>query len=489
MKKMHGLKTALTAVLCILLLSSAAVYADDYPQYHAQSSAETGISLSSDVYTVDNANCSIEGVTDELTVSELISAISVTGGGKIVVMRDGSELSDSATLLPGDILKIYTLDFTGSKEYVIVYKKTFLEDVGPIVKLGHPAASETAPGYYESGRWDVSGILDEDGNRSRVVSNNLNLWASWRPTISETGEYEVLYYQGYHATAWAGTGYYTIHHINKETGEATTTDVEKVNVAGASGWVSLGTYTFNEGTDGFVSIHYKNASDYNACRTAGMKFVCDEGVTCTSEDFGEGGIFSVSPQPLNMTLNFSSTLNTDNINENISLIKGGRKVPVNVNYNDDNKTLTLTTENALDAGARYVLKISKELTSPRDIALVRDYVYIFDTSIDGISLNRAIIPYDEGSIAGDYNAADTLLGVVSVEASDSAQTLCVIMCCFNNDNKLIDFDAENVTLSEYESKDIQLVTDVSGGNTAEIYVWDGTNFYTLCDAYTVAIGS
>lgn len=492
MKINKHFKTALAACMCAVLMTTA-VCADEYPQYHAMSAAETGISISSEVYTVDNTRFNIKDIPSGTTADEFVSSLDVANGGKTEIIRENTSLASSDELASGDVLRAYTVDFAGFADYVISFEEELTYGTGPVVKLGQKAMTQDAPGYFESGgnAWGDSGVVDEDGNPARtlrVSTESDDIWASWRPVIETTGEYEVFYWQGYHASQWSDVANYNIHHAD-ENGDIVTTNVKKINIAGASGWVSLGTYKFTEGTEGYVSLH-RVGSNYKACKAAGMKFVYNQGValTCNSSEYGDGGVYELPSGTLDITLTFDASLDTSSIDKAVKLESSAGTATVNADYDAESKELCLTTEQPLEPGTRYILTISKDITSASNVSLVRGYVYVFDILAEGTAtLNRAVIPYLEGSVSEDYTGADTLLGAVYIEADDNPQTYCVVMCCFDSDGKLVDSDVKNVELSANEDEDVQLEVGAENGTTAEIYVWHGEDFYALCNAYTVNI--
>lgn len=115
--------------------------------------------------------------------------------------------------------------------------------------------------YTEFGTgWNSSGLKDDLNKATRVASSNGNS-CEWRPNLKE-GYYTVWVFKIFHTNSAKIFNFEVVSGEGKE--------VVTLNYAdGTSGWVKLGTYFFNEGTDGYV---YGSGSSGNL-RGGPMKFV------------------------------------------------------------------------------------------------------------------------------------------------------------------------------------------------------------------------
>lgn len=112
-----------------------------------------------------------------------------------------------------------------------------------------------APGYTETGTWGTSTGAGFFGATSRfsTVQNQTNV-AKWTPTISEAGEYEV--------SAWwvAGTNRsnQVTYTVRDRFGSTNVLVNQEIN---GGQWNVLGTFSFQTGTGGFVTLNTALASD------------------------------------------------------------------------------------------------------------------------------------------------------------------------------------------------------------------------------------
>lgn len=100
-------------------------------------------------------------------------------------------------------------------------------------------------GYYEdSGVWENSALPGYLGSLSRH-SPSTGASVRWQPQLSVSGQYEVCIYKVVYANSDPGAKI-TVHHDGGDS-------VQYIDyTAGTSGWVSLGTYSFAEGSSGYV---------------------------------------------------------------------------------------------------------------------------------------------------------------------------------------------------------------------------------------------
>lgn len=101
-------------------------------------------------------------------------------------------------------------------------------------------------GYTESGRWSESSASDEYRDSSRYT-NATGSTATFRPNITEAGEYKVYAWWDYWSTRDTNA-LYTVAHAG---GTASVRVNQRENY---SQWTLLGTYSFNAGTSGYVRV-------------------------------------------------------------------------------------------------------------------------------------------------------------------------------------------------------------------------------------------
>ena len=111
--------------------------------------------------------------------------------------------------------------------------------------------------YGPSGGWHHSGSGDTTYNGHAYWTyctdtwegSSVNNWATWTPNLPVSGQWEVFAYIPYVITGRPDTGRarYQIHTASGDY-------VVERNQNDNTGWVSLGTYTFNAGTSGYVRL-------------------------------------------------------------------------------------------------------------------------------------------------------------------------------------------------------------------------------------------
>ncbi|MPZ82184.1 MAG: family 16 glycosylhydrolase [Actinophytocola sp.] len=140
-------------------------------------------------------------------------------------------------------------------DYVRYWQKDYyLDNDGP-----------AAYGYSETGTWLDSALAGWNyGSPSRYATcHAIGNTATWRPNLNTAGTYQVSVHKIAHSGSDPNGRYDVVHN-----GATSTTYVNGTN--GASGWVSLGTYSFPAGTSGYVKL---TASGTGCARADAVKFV------------------------------------------------------------------------------------------------------------------------------------------------------------------------------------------------------------------------
>ena len=230
-----------------------------------------------------------------------------------------------------------TIEDIYTQSYVIPFLMPMLENAGAVVlspKERDPQSWEVVcdndeafsgprkPGvrragkYEEKGPWSSAGEGFADakerytgtdnpfrmGSARRVsaTEGEESARAVWRPDIPEKGDYAV--YVSYKTLPGSTTdARYTVHHLGGETHR-------RVNQQMAGGtWVYLGTFPFDKGTDGFVSLsnHSSTGSVVSADAVrfgGGMGKVEREGMLSGMPAYVEGAVYNFQYAGLDLSL-------------------------------------------------------------------------------------------------------------------------------------------------------------------------------------------
>jgi len=149
-------------------------------------------------------------------------------------------------------------------------------------------------GFASTGRWWVSGYPNPYGTNSVASDVNEGSTAMWTPSISQAGNYE--------AYAWwtaedgrINDAKYTINYVG---GSDLIVVDQKVN---GGQWNYLGTYNFNSGTSGSVSIsdestdpNYVPGSISDSVCADAVRFVKTGGSACGDADSDSDGVIDIT---------------------------------------------------------------------------------------------------------------------------------------------------------------------------------------------------
>ncbi len=139
-------------------------------------------------------------------------------------------------------------------------------------------------GFTKSSSWYESGSQPEY-NGSSVYTGSSGKWAKWTPNISATGMFEVFawwncYYNRDQKAKFtiSHAGGTTVKYLNQRASSnhtvTTKNDCEDASGSGCCGyWVSLGSYTFNQGNTGYVQVERHASSTGSSTDADAVKFV------------------------------------------------------------------------------------------------------------------------------------------------------------------------------------------------------------------------
>lgn len=148
-------------------------------------------------------------------------------------------------------------DWTGSidtsqpypKEFEIDYFRAYKKDSSTPVEPTTVIVDNGATGHTESGSgWKSSSLKGYLNSSTRYIdaSNSPTGFSKWTPSLAE-GDYSVYaWYPSYHNSATQAT--YTVTH----SGGTSDVTVDQSNTGG--NWQLIGTYHFNTGTQGYVTL-------------------------------------------------------------------------------------------------------------------------------------------------------------------------------------------------------------------------------------------
>ncbi len=120
-------------------------------------------------------------------------------------------------------------------------------------------------GYQESGGgWGESGASNEYKNSSRYASSSVR-WATWTPNLPEAGEYKVYAWWDYYSTRDTNALYKVYHNGGVYS-------VRKNQKQNYSRWSLLGTFNFDAGTSGKVTVTRDGSSTGNSTSADAVMF-------------------------------------------------------------------------------------------------------------------------------------------------------------------------------------------------------------------------
>ena len=129
--------------------------------------------------------------------------------------------------------------------------------------------------YSESGNWSESGSPNEYEDSSRYTSSSGDS-ATWRPNITETGEYNVYAWWNCYNNRDQNAKYT----VNYSSGSATYYMNQRLETGNTCGdWVQLGTgsFTFDAGTSGSVTVERHSGSNGSSTSADAIKFEAVDG--------------------------------------------------------------------------------------------------------------------------------------------------------------------------------------------------------------------
>ncbi len=126
-------------------------------------------------------------------------------------------------------------------------------------------------GFSTTGTWSESIATDSYAGIS-LYSMTVGSSTTWRPNMPETGSYEVhVWYSGSQYGNRDTSADYTVNYA----GDSQTIAVDQDQGSGA--WVTLGTFFFNAGNNGNVTLVYDSADSSKVAIADAVRFVFSDG--------------------------------------------------------------------------------------------------------------------------------------------------------------------------------------------------------------------
>jgi len=268
------------------------------------------------------------------------------------------------------------------------------------------------PEYTESGSWAISGLTGYNNTSSRY-GYSAGASAKWTPNLT-AGSYRISFYNIVSSSGDPNAKITVMH-----SGETDTQYIDQT--IGTSGWVELGTYTFANGTGGYVEYALQHANSFG--RTDAVKF---ERLSESHDVTAPTAELTVPAETVNVTvnsditLNFSEPMNLSTLNsDNIVLKETASNSVVNTVYSFNGTTaITLKPVNLLKPSTVYTVTASTYVTDVAGNPLTGTLSWTFTTKSD--VLETIIIDYgDPGylesgiwSVSGvtGYNNTSTRFG-------------------------------------------------------------------------------
>jgi hypothetical protein len=224
------------------------------------------------------------------------------------------------------------------------------------------------PGYSESGSWFESTGVRGYNNTSTRYGSSPRAYAQWTPYLT-TGTYRVSLYKPVHPES---DNYATIEVSHKLGVSTQNLDF----TSGTSGWVVLGEYYFETGTNG----HVRNTKTSSFARADAVKFEKIE--TSPIVSIIEPSVLDFVPIDSTFKLQFSKYMDLATLTEDrFSLTRSdGTPVSITMEISEYGKIVTLQPIEKLAYSTTYDLKVhdglkdleSKELTGVKSWRLVTE---------------------------------------------------------------------------------------------------------------------
>lgn len=241
-------------------------------QVPATPSPPTGV-----IATPGNGQVSISWSESYGAVSYSVKRSTTAGGTYTTIATGLTGTSYSNTGLTNGTTYYYVVTATNSSS--LESSNSSEVSATPAIVSGEIVIDDGDSGYAETGTWNSSSLTGYSGDSRFTIGDN-TIFATWTPTISAAGNYQVYVMYADHPTNLSGITYRITH-----SGGSTDVVIDQTNGGGT--WVSLGSYSFASGTGGNVKVYGAGGTT----RADAMKFVPVIS-TLLSDDFEDGNAMS-----------------------------------------------------------------------------------------------------------------------------------------------------------------------------------------------------
>lgn len=388
----------------------------------------------------------ISGVEPGTDVSELIGALSVSGGGKMKLYSANGEEITSGKISGGEIIKVFPEYAAADKAcdiYVISANPKRMQTAADII------VTVSDDGFTNTGTIYPSGGAVEPGyNGITSLYPHLGV-GTFTPAIPTDGNYEVFIYTSYHSSNedYPATIYYDGGSAEKTVCQSDPT----------SGWKSLGTYKFAAGSTGHIDC---DSTKVVAARLSAVKLVPEGaivGITEISAEVGE---------------------NKQTISEGVNSDKSfaGAKLLISTEAALSKEDITITSENGNDIAFTLEKDGAEYVVVPK-YALREKVAYYVNVSAEGLSKPYTYVLMGKSRVgaaaqlrvSGGYATA-----TIEIKNSTSAEkTMNILICAFSDALSM----EECTVISSVKVKGTESTT-VTGKVKAErtenvrIFIWD-----------------
>lgn len=388
----------------------------------------------------------ISGAEKGESVSDFLSALTVTNGGKIKLYSADGEEKTSGVLSGGETVRVFPEYSTPGAEfdiYTVSCNSKLIGDSEIIVTVEDD-------GYSTNGDCYESGTAVEPGYNgiTTVYPSNCTGRFTWQ--VTKSGAYSVYMYTSYHSS---NKPYKAQLHSADGTEEATVHQEE------TSGWKLLGKYAFSAGEDGYIDITNDEGDNSGYARLSAVKIV------------PEGEYKNISDVAL------ISENGEEKLREGVNRVKSleGAKIKLTADAKIEKEDIKITSEygNSLDFtlsekdGAAMILPkydLRKEVTyyiSVNSEKLSKPYTYVLqhEKKISAAVALRVV------------NGTAT----VSLDAKNSGngdETLTVFVCSFSDAFTMRECVVKSLTVSAGTEETITEKIGVESEGSVKVFLWD-----------------
>lgn len=205
-------------------------------------------------------------------------------------------------------------------------------------------------------------------------------------------------------------------------------------------------------------------------------------ITLIGCDENEYGVFeAVTPAISKIKLDFGTSMSTQSILENVSLVDAnGQKVPFMATVDGTCAVLTLT--DLLDANQSYTLTVGKDVENISGIALGTDVITTFSTNTEKAYAKGFGVTVDGTDVTSLTQLGTDVWARINgkyINALTDDKGLCIIISSYKN-NKLIATDYQQIAFADDMSfadfSYLKKIKAAEGADEVKIFLWNGDKY-------------